>query len=477
VFDNGTLAFTVPFTVTASGATVSSVTSSLPHFAAGASWTTGIFVVNTADQSANFSIVFHDDNGNPVNLPFSTGPSSTLSGSIPAQGSAYYEVSNPTGQLVSGSAQVSASPSIVVQSLFRNDDSGTYYEAAVPSTVGSHEFLVPFDATTFAATGAPFYTGFAIANLSSAAATVTCVARTSAGVMIPAAITVPSLAPLGHWANYLFPALAGQRGAIDCTSNTTIAAVALRFIGTNAFSTLPVIINPGSVSSSANAGAVESLPHFAAGSSWTTGIFVINTGTQAANFSLAFFDDTGSPISLPFAAGSTNTLAGAVPAQGSAYYEASDPAGALVSGSARITSDPSIVVQALFRNNDDGTYYEAAVPSTIGSNEFLIPFDATTFTATGAPLYTGFAIANLGSSPANVTCTARTSAGVVIPNGLTVPALPPLGHWANYLFPGLTGQRGTLDCKSNTAIAAVALRFIGTNAFSSLPVITLPTAQ
>ena len=67
----------------------------------------------------------------------------------------------------------------------------------------------------------------------------------------------------------------------------------------------------------------------------------------------------------------------------------------------QVTADPSIVVQALFRQDDNGAYYEAAVPSDSGSNEFLIPFDATTFAAAGVPFYTGFAIANMDQTPAS----------------------------------------------------------------------------
>jgi hypothetical protein len=131
------------------------------------------------------------------------------------------------------------------------------------------------------------------------------------------------------------------------------------------------------------------------------------------------------------------------------------------------------MVQALFRNNDNGTYYEAAVPSTPGTKELLIPFDATTPVATGQPFFTGFAIANLDSAVATVTCTARDPNGVVIPNAVRVPQLPALGHWANYLFPVLSGCRRTIDCVSDTNISATALRFIGFNgAFSFLPVIT-----
>ena len=43
-----------------------------------------------------------------------------------------------------------------------------------------------------------------------------------------------------------------------------------------------------------------------------------------------------------------------------------------------------------------------------------------------------------------------------------------LGHWANYLFPA----RGTIECMSANTIAGLGLRFIGTNAFSSLLVVT-----
>jgi hypothetical protein len=166
-----------------------------------------------------------------------------------------------------------------------------------------------------------------------------------------------------------------------------------------------------------------------------------------------------------------------VPANGSVYYETGNPSGALVSGWGQITADPPIVTQALFRDDSSGTYYEAAVPSNVGSKEFVIPFDATTFAATGQQFFTGLAIANLDSvNIANVTCVARNGNGVNIPNVFTATAgtaptpLNPLGHWSAYNFPLLNGMRGTIDCTSNTVIAATALHFLGA-AFSSLPVV------
>jgi len=214
------------------------------------------------------------------------------------------------------------------------------------------------------------------------------------------------------------------------------------------------------------------LPHLPSGDTWTTGITIINTATQAASFSIAFHDDLGKPTTLPFAAGALTTLAGTLPALGSSYFEAANPTGSLAVAWGQVTADPSIVVQALLRNNANGTYYEAAVPPSSPAKEFEVPFDATTFQPTGAPIYTGLAVANLDPSDrANITCTARDAAGTVVPNAVVVPALAPLGHWANYLFPALSGLRGTIDCTSDSTVSAIALRFVGSTAFSTLPVV------
>jgi hypothetical protein len=217
------------------------------------------------------------------------------------------------------------------------------------------------------------------------------------------------------------------------------------------------------------------LPHFAAGDSFVTDLLVINSSAQPAHFSINFYTDSGAPATLPFnGIGSLSTLTDTVPGFGTGFYEAGNPQSPLQGGWALIKADPSITVQALFRNHaSSGGYYEAAVPSYPGSGGFRIPFDASTFPATGDPFYTGFAIVNLDAkNTAAITCTARDFRGVVIPNAINVPVLNPLGHWANYLFPALTGVRGTIDCSASSSIAGIGLRFIGTNTFTSLPVIT-----
>jgi hypothetical protein len=216
-----------------------------------------------------------------------------------------------------------------------------------------------------------------------------------------------------------------------------------------------------------------SLPHLAAGDVWTTGFYVLNPGNQPASYSVSFFDEGGNLVALPFSSGSASVLQGTLPAQGMTYIEAANPGGPLVVASGLISADSTVTVQALFREHSiDGNYYEAGVPASAGGTGFTMPFDATTFAATGAPVFTGFAVANLDPvNAATVTCTATDQTGATIPNAVPLPQLSPLGKYANYNFPALTGKRGMLQCSSNTRIAALGLRFLGADAFSSLPVL------
>jgi hypothetical protein len=231
--------------VTLTGATLNPpAASALPHFVFGGGFVMGFYALNASDQPATFTINFYDDSGKPVSLPFTgTGPSTSLTDNLAARTMKYYEAGTFGTALVEGSGSVTSTPSVTVQALMRRQGSdGSFYEAAVEPAAGYKEFLLPFDATKFTTTGDQIYTGFAVANLDTVnAAAVTCTARDSSGNPIAGAVSVPALSPLGHWANASFPLLVGLRGTLDCTSTTTVGAIAIRAIGTNAISTLPVI--------------------------------------------------------------------------------------------------------------------------------------------------------------------------------------------------------------------------------------------
>ena len=220
---------------------------------------------------------------------------------------------------------------------------------------------------------------------------------------------------------------------------------------------------------------VRSLPHLAFGEDWTTGLSAVSTGTGAGSFSINFYGNSGASVTLPFTDGRGNlsTLSDSVPNQGMKYYEAENPSVPLQAGWGLVAADESITVQAIFRRHTPGgNFYEAAVPSSEGYSAFVVPYDGTTFTPAGVQMYMGLAINNLNpSAAANLTCTARDHLGVVIPNAISIPQLPPLGHYSGFNYPALAGKQGTLTCTADTLVSAIALRAIGFDAFSTLPVI------
>ena len=166
-------------------------------------------------------------------------------------------------------------------------------------------------------------------------------------------------------------------------------------------------------------------------------------------------------------------LTDTIPAYGTGYYEA----GLLtsteqLSGSGVIQSSPGLTVQTLIRHSSPttGALYEASVPSGTGSFIAQVAFDATTLN--GTQIYTGVAITNINAaSTAVVTCVAKDNAGTVIAGAVTLSAIAPSGHWAEYNFPALVGKRGTLECTSTTRIGVIGLRFLGVDAISTLPVV------
>jgi len=441
-------------------------TAALAQVAAGASLTTGLYIFNTSAATASYTIQFYDDSGNFVPLPFSSGSTSIISGSLPAHGLTYVETASIQAAVTAGWGEIVADPGVVVQAVFRNDVNGTYYQASMPASPGAKQVLMAYDNTTPAAAGQPYVTGIALANLDATNfANVVCTAYGSDGSLIANAIQVPALAPLGHWASYQFPSLAGLRGSIACSSNTNISATALRFLGSELVS-LPVVPNPSGTGGSTQSSAIGEI---AAGGTLATGLFILNGGGAAAPFAVNLFDDTGAPLSFPFTTGAASSISATLPAQGAAYFEADGSGGATTSGWAEIAAGSSVVVQAIFRNTVQGVTYEAAIPSTVGSQQFVIPFD--TVPIAGQPSATGLAIANLQAAAGTVSCTAYDSTGTVIPNAISVPALSPLGHWASYQFPALAGQRGTIDCTSNTTVTATALQFLGSS-LASFSVVT-----
>jgi hypothetical protein len=83
-----------------SDASASQVTAVLPHFAAGASYVTDLYVINSSNQPENFSISFYDNSGRPVLVPLGSNTLATLEGTIAAYSTNFYEAGTSQGALV-----------------------------------------------------------------------------------------------------------------------------------------------------------------------------------------------------------------------------------------------------------------------------------------------------------------------------------------------------------------------------------------
>src|SRR4029078_2085291 len=143
------------------------------------------------------------------------------------------------------------------------------------------------------------------------------------------------------------PATAVIRATIefDTPRGGRISVLGLRFTPpNNALTTIPAIANVGT-----NGG---SLAHLATGNGWQTTFVLVNVGASAAQVNLNFFDDNGSPLSLPLAfpqsGGGSATVAQTVtrllPAGGTLVVESaapqSDPAPTV--GSAQLTTNGNV---------------------------------------------------------------------------------------------------------------------------------------
>jgi hypothetical protein len=217
------------------------------------------------------------------------------------------------------------------------------------------------------------------------------------------------------------------------------------------------------------------LPHLAFGQGWATTLTASNQSSASQPFTVSFFGDNGSPIALPFTGGvgSQSVLTDNAPALGVRYYVAENSAAPETGAWGLVTGDSQLTLHATFRRRTPANiFYEASVPAVPAYTRFSFPFDATVFSPAGAQMYTGVAIANLNpAQAAQVLCVARDENGALIPDGtLSIPQLPALGHWAGYNFPALAGKRGRVECTASTLVAAIALRAIGSDAISTLPV-------
>ncbi len=246
--------------------------------------------------------------------------------------------------------------------------------------------------------------------------------------------------------------------AADVTTHVTVSNVIINGVAKE-FSYDVIAFDPTQAST-------RTISHIAVGAGWRTTVILINTGTQAANFELKFWNEQGSPLVLDLGSdGMTADLTGTLQPGVAHFIRTASTGVNLIPGWAELNAPQDIDGNSIFGLQVAGHGdSEAAVPlSPNGGTELYIPFDYTTGYSTG------IAFADPGHQAATLTAAILDDADASIPasNMIQVPAR---GHYADVLaakFPAVVGKRGAAHFSANTNIFGLGIRANGA-AFTSI---------
>lgn len=459
---------------------------SMAHLAAQEHWTTAFTIVNKDTISAIARVSFFGDalgpGGNgaltlPLAFPLQSAaalPLLAASLDRTVAPNASLIIDTPRAQalpVLVGSAQLAATGALDGFAIFHQME--TNQEAVVPlETRSARSYLLVFDNT------GGLTLGVAVENLSAQTASIPVIIRSDNGTIISAPGTAISLAGNGHTSFGLadpvlgFPVTANLRGSIefDTPAGGRISVLGLRFTPPNsALTTIPAIANVGT-----NGGSIA---HLATGNGWQTTFVLVNVGASAAQVNLNFFDNHGSPLSLPLSfpqiGGGSSTIAPRVNqllAAGATLIvesaaPSSDPAPTV--GSAQLTTNGNVGGFVIFRYNLDGQ--EAVVPlENRNANAYILAFDNT------GDISTGVAINSVATQVVNIPVTVRDATGAQIATDTIT--LAPNGHLSFTLasdkYPATAGIRGTIefDTPANAQIGVLGIRIpAAAHTFTTLP--------
>jgi len=167
----------------------------------------------------------------------------------------------------------------------------------------------------------------------------------------------------------------------------------------------------------------------ATGGDWSTTILLVNPGQNAAPYQLNFHSEKdGSPLALPLLTYGLQSSVSGTLAPGELAVIQTDGSGSnLVEGWAELVTPNAIGGTGIF-TDQAAKRQEAAVPlNSTGGTQLFIPFDETSGSVVFA---TGIALANTGTSAANVTAAFVDDAGNKIPTATTQIAIPAGAHTA-----------------------------------------------
>jgi len=208
-------------------------------------------------------------------------------------------------------------------------------------------------------------------------------------------------------------------------------------------------------------------PQLAFGGGWQTTVTYVNYSPQSVTCQTTFYTDSGTPLAVPFSgipvSSRTDVLA---PGADLHQQTTGDPKAPAASGWAVAVCTGPIKASLLYRLYSNGVGQGEA-----GVNAMTTP---TTEFVTFAETKTGIAYANPSATPASVTVSVLSSAGLTL--GSKVVQLAPNAHASANLGPllGLASFTGSVQITSTVPIVSLSLNAEAFPVFSALPPGDLP---
>lgn len=222
------------------------------------------------------------------------------------------------------------------------------------------------------------------------------------------------------------------------------------------------------------------MPHLAVAGTWTTTITLVNTGSTVAQTRLNFFDDNGSPLTLPLTFPQTPATSG--PLLAATLDQTLNPGAILVIqstgsgtvpivGWAQLLTNGSVGGLAIFGSNTGTTDQQVGINfENRNAASYIFPFDNT------GTFVTAVALANTSTQGGNIGITIRDGTGALVFSSTI--ALAAQAH-TSFVLPnsyGFTaGTRGTVefDAPPGGQISTLGILFNNaTRAFGNIPVLT-----
>ena len=245
--DAASLTATQSYFLTVASAPALTRSGVLAHIAAGGGWNTTIYLANTSTAQLAVMLVFHADDGTPLNLPLNvtqqtvtqqtTAP--TLTVVVNPNATLVVDTGAQVAATVTGWVDVLSSAPVNGFAIFRQTAGGASSEGTTPfQTQFEARLDVPYD------NRAGFVSALALANLTTTPTTITATLYDSTGMQLGVqSLTLPAAGHTSFLLPSQFPATAGLQGMVQLQSSAgNLAGVGLRASPQGTFTSVPVIL-------------------------------------------------------------------------------------------------------------------------------------------------------------------------------------------------------------------------------------------